>query len=108
MSKQKRPIWTKSFTSVSITNFVVFFAFYALLTTLPIYVINDLGGTQDQGGLIVTSMLVSAIIVRIFSGNILAKFGQRNSLLWGTLLFTLTQFLYIWVNGLSSLLTLRF
>src|SRR5699024_4251607 len=90
------------------TNFVVFFAFYALLTTLPIYVMNDLGGTQAQGGLIVTSMLVSAIIVRIFSGNILTKFGKRNSLLWGTLLFTLTQFLYIWVSGLSSLLTLRF
>lgn len=106
--KMNQPIWTKSFISVSVTNFMVFVAFYTLLTTLPLYVLKDLGGTEAQGGLIVTSILVAAILVRPFSGRLLELVGKRKGLILSVILFTVTMFFYIWVKEFVPLLILRF
>lgn len=101
-------IWTKSFISISLTQFLVFIAFYTLLTTLPIYVIDDLGGSQTEAGLVVTVMLVAAIIVRPFSGNLLDYIGKKKGLVISVAIFTATSFLYIWVDQFTPLLLLRF
>ena len=69
--RQEERIWTKNFISISLTQFLVFTVFYALLTTLPIYVTLHLGESQSSAGLVVTFMLISAIAVRPFSGKIL-------------------------------------
>jgi len=108
MKMSKEAIWTKNFLSVSFVNFIVFISFYALLTTLPIYVINRLDGTEAQGGLVVTSMLLAAIMIRPFAGNILAKGGKRNILLISVIGFAVTSFGYIWVEQFIPLLILRF
>lgn len=109
MNKQhKRPIWTKSFISVSLTQFVVFIAFYTLLTTLPMYVIQELDGNAAQGGLLVTIMLVAAIIVRPFSGRLLELVGKKRMLVITVALFTATTFLYLWIDQYYALVALRF
>ncbi|WP_138418810.1 MFS transporter [Aquibacillus sediminis] len=108
MSNHKPAIWTKDFISISLSQFMVFVAFYTLLTTLPIYVISSLGRSEAEGGLIVTSMLVAAIIMRPFSGNLLDKIGKKNGLVGSVILFTVTMFLYIWIDQYVPLLVLRF
>lgn len=45
--RQLERIWTMSFIGLALTQFLVFTVFYALLTTLPIYVINHLGKSQQ-------------------------------------------------------------
>lgn len=108
MSNNKQPIWTKSFIGVSMTQFMVFVAFYTLLTTLPIYVIDNLGGTEAEGGLIVTAILVAAILVRPFSGKLLERIGKKKGLVSSVIIFTATTFLYIWIDQFIPLLLLRF
>ncbi|KAB8131811.1 MFS transporter [Gracilibacillus oryzae] len=106
MSRQK--IWTKNFISIGLVNLFVFTTFYSLLTTLPLYVIDEWGISEAQAGLVVTIMLVSAILVRPFSGNILLKFGKSNMLVLGVLLFALTSIGYFFVFSFTTLLMLRF
>lgn len=109
MSERKlEKIWTKSFVSISLTQFLVFTVFYALLTTLPIYVINQLGESQSKAGLVVTSMLVAAILIRPFSAKILEILGKKKGLVITVILFTLTNFFYSWMNAFIPLLILRF
>ncbi|TGB02467.1 MFS transporter [Halobacillus salinus] len=108
MEHTKRPIWTKSFVSISLTHFIVFVTFYALLTTLPIYVIDELGGNEAQGGLVVTIMLLAAILVRPFSGKILEKLGKKKALVISILLFTITTGFYLIATQYQALLGLRF
>lgn len=109
MSERKlEKIWTKSFVSISLTQFLVFTVFYALLTTLPIYVINQLGESQSKAGLVVTSMLVAAILIRPFSAKILELLGKKRGLVITVILFTLTNFFYSWMNAFIPLLILRF
>ncbi|MBP1971117.1 MFS family permease [Virgibacillus natechei] len=107
MNNQEK-IWTKSFISISITQFLIFVAFYTLLTTLPIFVINDLGGTEAKGGLLITAMLLSAILVRPFSATILDRIGKKNGLIISVSIFAATMFLYIWMDAFIPLLVLRF
>ena len=105
---EKRPIWTKSFINISISTFFIFTVFYALLTFLPIYVMNDLDGTAAQGGLAVSVFLVSAIIMRFFAGLILEKYGKRRVLILSVLMFAVSTILYVFIDDFTLLLFLRF
>lgn len=105
---EKRPIWTRSFINISVSAFFVFTVFYALLTFLPIYVMNDLGGTAAQGGLAVSVFLVSAIIMRFFAGMILEKYGKRRILILSVLMFAVSTILYVFIGDFTPLLFLRF
>lgn len=105
---EKRPIWTKSFINISISTFFIFVVFYALLTFMPLYVLNDLGGTATEGGLAVSIFLLSAIIMRFFAGMILEKFGKKKILIISLFLFTVSTVLYVFVGNFTVLLLLRF
>ena len=43
-------IWTKDFITISVAYFFVVIVFYALLTTLPVYVIHELGESEARAG----------------------------------------------------------
>ncbi|BAC13153.1 antibiotic resistance protein (antibiotic efflux protein) [Oceanobacillus iheyensis HTE831] len=101
-------IWTKSFISISLVQLLIFLSFYALLTTLPIYVMDQLGGNEAEGGLVVTVMLLAAIIIRFFSAKLLDKIGKKRGLIISVALFMITSFLYLLVETYTSLLALRF
>lgn len=107
-AKQPERIWTKSFISVSLAQFIMFIVFYALLTTLPIYVVKTLGKSQADAGLIVSFMLISAIIVRPFSAKILDIIGKKQGLVLSVITFSLTTVFYLFVNEFIPLLVLRF
>ncbi|MDQ0429744.1 MFS family permease [Planomicrobium stackebrandtii] len=105
---EKRPIWTKSFINISISTFFIFVVFYALLTFMPLYVLNDLGGTAAEGGVAVSIFLLSAIIMRFFAGMILEKFGKKKILIIALFLFTVSTVFYVFVGSFAVLLLLRF
>lgn len=101
-------IWTKDFISIALVHFLMFTVFYALLTTLPLYVINELGESESKAGLVVTFMLISAILIRPFSAKIIEIFGKKKTLLVSIILFALTTFIYIWMDSFVPLMIVRF
>lgn len=107
-TKQLDKIWTKSFISISITQFLLFTVFYTLLATLPIYVIDYLNESQANAGLVVTFMLISAIMIRPFSAKIIDLIGKKKSLVLSVVAFALTTLLYIFIEQFIPLLIVRF
>ncbi len=101
-------IWTKSFTSLALTQFILFTVFYSLLTTLPIYVIEDLNGSESKAGLVVTLMLASAILIRPFTAKILDLLTKKRTLIISVLAFMITTFIYLFIETFTALLVLRF
>lgn len=101
-------IWTKSFISISLTQFLIFTVFYTLLTTLPIYVIDHLNQTQSNAGLVVTFMLIAAILIRPFSAKIIDTLGKKKSLVLSVTIYAITTFVYMFMDHFTPLLTLRF
>lgn len=105
--KKKDPIWTKAFISLFSTNFSIFIIFYGLVSALPLYATDILSRSDKDAGLLMTIFLISAIIVRPFSGKILDLFGKRK-VLWSTLFFYLVcTALYYFVQPFEILLILR-
>ncbi|WP_341356921.1 MFS transporter [Rossellomorea sp. y25] len=101
-------IWTRPFFMALVNNFLIFLVFYSLLTVLPLYVIDELQGTEGEAGLATTIFLLSAIIVRPFSGKMIEWLGKRKTLIISVLFFGISSFLYFWVNDFYLLMGLRF
>lgn len=101
-------IWTRPFFMALVNNFFIFLVFYSLLTILPLYVIDELHGTEGEAGLATTIFLLSAIIVRPFSGKIIELLGKKKTLIISVMLFGISSFIYFWVDDFYLLMGLRF
>lgn len=104
----KEPIWTKPFISLFLTNLSVFIVFYGLVSTLPLYAKDALSRTDEEAGLLMTIFLVSAIIVRPFSGKLLDIVGKRKMLMVSLFFYLLCTVLYYFITPFEGLLALRF
>lgn len=105
---KKQPLWTKDFLSISVTSFFLFMGFYVLLTTLPLYILDDLKGDKTQVGLIISVFLIAAVISRPFTGKWIDEVGRRKILLASLIVFAVSSLLYFWADTMPALLALRF
>ena len=108
MTKQTDRLWTRSFISISVSNFFLFMTFYFLLVTLPVFVLEELAGTESEAGLVTTVFLLSAIIIRPLAGMWMEKAGGRKILLASLVLFAGASLFYLWVDTLTGLFIVRF
>lgn len=104
----KEPIWTKTFIALFFTNVSTFLVFYGLVSALPLYAVGVLQRTDDEAGLLLSIFLLSAIIVRPFTGKILDHFGKRKMLWMSLILYLVCTVLYYFVTPFEILLGLRF
>lgn len=104
----KEPIWTKTFIALFFTNVSTFLVFYGLVSVLPLYAVGVLQRTDDEAGLLLSIFLLSAIIVRPFTGKILDHFGKRKMLWMSLILYLVCTVLYYFVTPFEILLGLRF
>lgn len=106
--EENTQIWTKRFISLFLTNISVFFVFYGLVTTLPLYAIGELQQTDKEAGLLLSGFLLSAIIVRPFSGKLLDVFGKKKLLVLSLVGYFICTVLYLFIHPFGLLLGLRF
>lgn len=101
-------LWNKSFILCLFNNLFLFIFYYAQTTILPIYIVNELGGSLSQAGLAMTLFMLSAIAIRPFNGLIIEKFGYKKTLYVSEIMFCLCSVAYIFADNLMFLLVLRF
>lgn len=105
---QMQGLWNRAFLLCLFHNFFLFMYYFAMLTILPIYILQDLGGSVVQAGLALTLFLVSSIGIRPFSGLIVERLGQTRAQRGAGILFVLFAFSHLWIDSLWSLLLIRF
>src|SRR5690606_27949779 len=88
-----QPLWTRSFTALTVAMFFLATGFYLLLTSLPLYIV-ELGGTEAHVGLLAFVFTISAMVLRPFVGGLLDRLGRRQFVLGGLLLFAISMFAY--------------
>jgi len=107
MNATVTPLWTKSFLLCLANNLFLFIFYFAQTTILPIYILKELGGSVTQAGLTLTLFMVSAILIRPFSGLIIEKLGQRRTLIISATMFCFIAFGYLFISNMTSLYVLR-
>ena len=100
-------LWTKDFILICLVNFFMFVSFFILFPTLPIYVVEELGGMESQVGLIVGVFTVAAVLVRPASGLWLDQWGRKQIMLVSMILFAVASSAYMALSGMVFLLLLR-
>lgn len=108
LQKQQNQIFTKRFITLFFTNMSVFIVFYSLISTLPLYATGLLGKSDDAAGLLITVFLLSAIIMRPFSGKLLDLFGKKRMLIISLVFYLVCTILYLFFKPFLLLLALRF
>ncbi len=104
----KERLWTRDFLLLCVVNFFMFSGFFVLLPTLPIFVVEALGGREDQVGLIIGIFTVAAVLARPASGVWLDLWGRRRVMIWSLALFVMASSAYLAAFSLIFLLLLRF
>lgn len=108
MRETSTKLWSEAFVKICLSSFFVFLTFYALAATLPVYVKDELDGTEEQVGLTMTVFIVASVAARLFAGKWMDRFGERTIVLISLAVFFLAAAFYLNIYGLFMLLALRF
>jgi MFS family permease len=104
---KKQQVWTAEFFGISLSNFFQFMAHYALIATLPIFIVDSLRGNDWQAGLAMTFFQIGAICCRPLAGKWIDEFNKKKLLFIALAFFLLVSILYIGVASLYFLLAIR-
>jgi MFS family permease len=103
----KEKLWTQSFISLCIGNFLLFFAFYLLLPILPLYLIEVFHTTKSVVGVILSCYTLAGLLIRPLAGFILDMFNRKPLYLVAYFCFMLTFVGYPLATFVSMFLFLR-
>ncbi len=73
----KERLWTKSYVLICVANFLICFAFYMLVPTLPFYLGEVFGAGKTTIGIILSIYTVAVLVVRPFSGWLADTFARK-------------------------------
>lgn len=86
----------------------MYITYYAILSALPIYLVNDLHASKMQVGVVVGIYTIASVIVRPFSGYSLDRFGRRTIFLSALIIYALLFAGYLVALSITSIMFLRF
>ncbi len=102
------PIWKKDFIFLILSNFLMYITYYAILSSLPIYLVNDLHATKTQVGVVVGAYTIASVLVRPFSGFALDRFGRRTVFLLALVIYAMFFAGYLVAISITAIILLRF
>ena len=82
--------------------------YYALLSTLPLFLSIQLHASESTVGLVLAAYTIASVIIRPFSGYSLDKYGRRIIFICALLLYTTLFLGYLVSTTIVTLLILRF
>lgn len=107
MERTDTKLFTSSFFCAFIANFLMMLAFYMLMPTLPIYLLKELGYEASGVGVIVSSYIISAVIVRPFSGYLIDTLNRKPFYVIMFLVFTFVFGGYAIFTSFALLMVVR-
>lgn len=103
-----KALWNRDFTLLTLSNFLLCITYYALISTLPIYLSTNLHADNSAIGIVLAVYTIASVTVRPFSGFALDKFGRKTIFIAALLLYTAVFAGYIVAFSLAFITILRF
>ncbi len=101
-------MWNKDFILLVMSNFLMYITYYAVISTLPIYLVSELHSTKSQVGVVVAVYTIASVLIRPFSGFTLDKYNRRMVFILALACYA-TFFAGYWVAiTVSTMMFLRF
>jgi len=100
-------ILTRDFILTCCGGFVLFSSFLLLLAILPLYLKDDLGGSDAEVGLIIGVFAFAALFPRPFIGREIDRGGSKRFLIAGAVIFFVSSLLYLVATTIPLLMGVR-
>ncbi len=107
-SLMNEKIWSRNFVFLILSNFLMYITYYAILSALPLYLVNDLHASEMQVGLVVGAYTIASVLVRPFSGFALDRFGRRSVFLIALVVYSFLFAGYLVALSITAILMIRF
>ena len=107
LSPQPSALLTRDFVLTCIGGFLLFSSFQILLGMLPLYLKEDLGGSDSTVGLIIGVFAFAALFPRPFIGREIDRSGSKRFLIAGSIIFIAASSLYLLADSIPILLSVR-
>lgn len=101
-------IWNRNFILLTLSNFFMCITYYALISTLPVYLFVHLHADNSSIGLVLAVYTIASVTVRPFSGYVLDQLNRKMILLAALLLYTIVFLGYLVAVSLLFITLLRF
>jgi MFS family permease len=101
-------MWNRDFILLTLSNFFMCITYYALISSLPIYLDSELHAGKSQVGIVLAAYTIASVMIRPFSGFALDKFGRRTVFLLALVLYTCLFVGYLIALSIVALIFLRF
>jgi MFS family permease len=100
-------VWTRDFTRLTLSNFLMCSAYYSLISTLPVFISKELHAPASMVGMVLACYAVAAIMIRPFCGFGLDKFGRKTIFLASLLVYALIFNTYMFATSLVVMVVIR-
>jgi predicted MFS family arabinose efflux permease len=101
-------LWSKDFIFSCMANFLMSFAFYLLMSTLPIYLVKSLKIAHSDVGIVLSSYTLAMLFARSLSGYLVDALSRKHLFMFSLIFFSLLFGGYIWATTITTFMILRF
>lgn len=108
MNAQKPVLWNRNFIQCCLSYFLMNFAFYMLMPTMPVYLVEELGIETSKVGMALSSYTIGLLCVRPFSGYLVDCFSRKPLYLLAFLLFATLFVGYFFATTMLTVMAVRF
>ena len=103
----KDKLWSRNFVQCCLSYFWMNFAFYLLMPTMPVYLVEELGLSEKDAGLALSAYTVGLLMVRPLSGYLVDCFSRKHLYVFAFTGFTLMFCGYFWAAAMWSIMIVR-
>lgn len=105
MSQER--LWSPEFLSMGLTNFLIFISHYSLIASMPVIIMDYLGGSEMDTGLAMTFFQIGTVAFRPLAGRCIDSFNKQRLMLAATGIFFFTMLGYSFFHSLTTIYPLR-
>jgi MFS family permease len=106
VDQKGHPLWTVDFVLNLLTAHFMFSSYTALVTVVPLYVL-DRGGEAWHVGVVVGSFGVIGVVIRPFGGRWVYSLGARRVSIFGTAIIGVSALLHIFASNVWLIIPVR-
>lgn len=108
MGEKKPVLWNRNFVQCCISYFLMNFAFYMLIPTMPVYLTEELGINTSEVGIVLSSYTIGLMCIRPFSGYLVDCFSRKSLYLFAFIVFASLFAGYLFAVALGAIIAVRF
>lgn len=108
MNSQRPLLWNRNFIQCCLSYFLMNFAFYMLMPTMPVYLVEELGIDTSKVGMALSSYTIGLLCIRPFSGYLVDCFSRKPLYLFAFAVFACLFTGYFFATTVAMIMLVRF